>query len=293
VRADFEGAFPDTLAHALVKIGSHPHESTVTVSIPVHCETYDGAVGLADPSLSKDALKEVKLSDPTGPVITIANSLSSLAVHVTGVTASSTMCKACWKDQINKPIDVVIPPQQSAQVQLGLPPRSLSAMFNSAFVLKRESPHDILQVNLSYNADQGGSTKTKPLLVRVRFTPMIWQLVLAVLVGPISGIILRRILDPQIERLTVRWVCSMFALALAAEFFSVVAAAFDSKLVLFSFDLDPRQFVPTVLLSLVVTGGQPVLRWLTGLPGGVGRAGSASNDQDSGRSPAPAGNVSP
>jgi hypothetical protein len=289
VRADLDGKFPDTLANVPFKISAHSKESIVYAKLPIHCESFEDAIGLADPSLSDRSLMEVKLSDPAGPSITVNNSLATLAVRVTEVEVRPLECAGCWKGQLKKPTDVVIPPSSTAQIPLNLPPNSLSAMFKSAFVLKRDSPQDTLLTLVTYSVDPGGSAKTKPIQIRIRFNPSLWQLILAVLIGAAVGIILRRILDSSTKKLTPRWVLTSIALAGAAEFFAVVAASYDSKLILLNFDLDPRQFVPTVFLAVVVTGGQPVVKWLMTLPGlghptddgggGQGRGGQGSGPQ--------------
>jgi hypothetical protein len=307
VRADLSGKFPDTIADVPIKIGAYPDESLVNVKLPIHCESYDDSLGLADPSLSDRSLLRVELSNPTGPSITVRNTLTTLAIHVTKVEAHPVNCPGCWKDQINKPLDVLIPASSTAQISLNLPPRSFSAMFKSAFILKEELPHDAVEAQLTYNVDQGGSTKIKPIQVRIRFSPTLWQLTLSVLIGAVVGIILKILVatrkkkdqftqeDPRIKKGKVRWkevirlwvktlVIGIF-FAAVAEFIAVSIASLDSKLILFNRDLDPRQCVPAVLLAMVVTGGRPVIQWIQTL---IRILGGAANGDDGRNRPEPA-----
>jgi hypothetical protein len=143
-------------------------------------------------------------------------------------------------------------------------------MLSTALILKRDKPQDHLLVTVSYNVDQGGITKQHEFDLPVRFTPSIWQLALAVVAGALVGALLKRLLDEQITQLSWRFLGKAIVLALVAEGLAAVAASYESKLIILSFDMDPRQVIPAALLAFAVTGGPPVTKWALGVirPGG-------------------------
>jgi hypothetical protein len=261
VRAEPVGKFADVLASVSFTIRDGRQESVGTVKLPLHSSFYEGDLLRKQES---PAILEIKVSDGKRPTMTFQNKLENLSIHVTNVEVRPA-CDRCWDDAKPEKVDINIRPAASAVVPLNIKLNPLSAMMSTAFVLRKESPQDLLSVTVTYNVDQGGMPKEKQFDVPVRFSPSIWQLVVAVIIGGIVGTLLKRVLDREVTKITWGLAGRIILLAAAAEFFAAVAASFDSKLILLSFDMDPRQVIPAVLLAIVVTGGPTVTKWALGV----------------------------
>ena len=266
VGEDPVGKFADFLADVTVKIaGSSSAPSIATVRVPVHSAGYEDALELlADPN-SRFVI--VHLSDSSPPGILVKNQLSSFPIHITGLTAGPG-CVRCWMPASTPFTPVTIAPGSEARVPLNVQPRMLGAVFATAFILGKDSPHDTLLVNLTYNVDAGGAVTQKQMTVPVRFNPSFWELILAVLMGALFGTLLRLWFDSAHNRLTVKLALQCLGMAAIAEFICAVAASFDSRVVILGFDMDPRQFIPALIISTLAAGGPIVAKYLGKLAGG-------------------------
>lgn len=255
VRAEPVGKFADVLAdvHFRVEVGSQ--ESVRTLKLPVHNAAYDGDLlrKKEDP-----AILDIKMSDDLA--INFQNSLEDLDLHLTGIKVRRG-CAACWEDSKPEPVDISIRPSRTAEVPLQVKPKPLRAMLSTAFILKKDSPQDTLSITVLYNVDQGGTPKEKQFDIPVRFTPSIWQLLIAVIMGGLVGAILKRVLDHEVTKITWGLLGRVILLSVVGEFLAVFAASFDSKLIVLSFDLDPRQAIPAAVLAFTITGGPTVTKW--------------------------------
>ena len=63
-------------------------------------------------------------------------------------------------------------------------------------------------------------------------------------------------------RLSLRDIGSAFTKALISEIVGVFAASHNSQVALLGFDFDPTQFLPAMVLALLVTGGPAVSAWI-------------------------------
>jgi hypothetical protein len=269
VRAEPVGKFADVLTDVHFRVQSGSQESVRTLKIPVHNAAYDG-----DLLRKKDdpAILNVKMSED--PTINFQNNLEDLDLHLTGIKVTSG-CPTCWEDSKPGPVDISIRPSRTVAVPLQLKPRSLRAMLSTAFILKKDSPQDTLSVTLLYNVDQGGTPKEKQFDIPVRFTPSIWQLLIAVIIGGFAGALLKRVLDQESTKITWGLLGRVLLLSVVGEFLAVLAASFDSKLIVLSFDMDPRQAIPAAVLAFTITGGPTVTKWAATIfqrakPGGNG-----------------------
>ena len=262
VRADPVGKFADTLAEVTVKVQSNSGESVQNVRVPMHSAGYDDAlVVVTDPE--RPFLK-VRLADRTPPKIVLKNTLDNFSLHLTKLEVRP-QCSECWAPVSAGDLSIDVSPNAELSIPLPVKPQTFSAMLASAFVLKKDAPHDILPMDIAYNIAQGGSSKQKAFKVPVRFSPPIWQLILAILVGSIVGLFLKKLLDPASPPLSKGLFAKSIFLAAVAEFLAVVAAIFDSKLVILNFDMDPRQSVPALIFAATVTGGPAVVKWAAGI----------------------------
>ncbi len=264
VRADPVGQFADVLKNVSFKILDGPNGSSVgSVKLPIHSAVFDADL-LRDKN--EPPVLEIKVSDSQGPTISFENALDGLAIHLTKVEVRSK-CDKCWEiDGKPQTLDQNIGPLARQSIPLQIKPRAMSAMLATAFILKPEKPQDTLTVTLSYNVDEGGMPKDKQFEIPVRFRPVLWQLALATVAGGILGVILKCVLAPQPSKPTLGALATqVFLVAPVAVFIAAVAASYETKVEILSFDLDPRQVIPAGLLAFVVTGGPTVTKWAVGL----------------------------
>lgn len=283
VRGDPVGRFADVLEDVDVRIQTSPSEvSHGKVKIPIHSADYDEAIEVVkDPD---QPLLVVRLSDTHKPGITLHNRLHNFAIHVSDVQLQPR-CDQCWTVSPTSGIDV--PANSQVTLPLNIQPRLIAALFATAFILKRDSPHDTIDAAFTYSADQGGIPRQLPFQIKVRFNPSFWELTLAVLAGALIGTLLRWWWDPAYSRITKKLVAQSIVLAAVAEFVAVIAASFDSKFVLLGFDMDPRQFVPAFILATMVAGGPVIAKWLGKLA--TGNTSAPAGDDAGPRRPAKPG----
>jgi len=257
VRADPIGKFPDVLANVGFRLRVGKSESAGFIRLPIHSAVFDA--DLVRKNVDLEPL-QVKVSDPHGPEIVLQNVLENLDIHITKVEVKSG-CHDCWDEVIASPVDILARPSAKVNLLLNTRPKPLGALLSTAFLLKKETPQDVLFVTLGYNVDQGGMPKEKQINVPIRFTPSIWQLAMAVIVGGIVGAILKCLLNNDAGKITWKLLGQAVLLALVAESLAVMAASFDSKVIILNFDMDPRQAVPALTLAFVITGGPTVTKW--------------------------------
>jgi hypothetical protein len=265
IRVNSTGRFVDSLSKVRIKFGQAGQESVGHITIPVHSAANDDLIDISQNQLPLN----VRLSDSNPPQLIFDNKLNDFSVHITGVKAFSRNCPQCWADTQSPsaaPIDLVIAPHNNLPIPINLKQHPIAAMWDTAFVLKKETPHDVLSLKVTYHADEGGGSKSHDFTVPIRFSPNIWELAIAVLLGGFLGVLVKGVLEKG-PKLTTRLVAQQLLLAVVAEIIAVAAASFDCKLVILGFDLDPRQFIPALLLALVVTGGATVKTWASGIIG--------------------------
>jgi hypothetical protein len=274
------GRFADTRAPITVKLqnGSNP-PATAEVEIPLHSSEYADAVQVIE--AADQPFLPVSLATAQAPTVHLKNQLAKFAIHITGLQLYP-QCDQCWSTAATF-TSIDIPAQGDILLSLNRKPLDIPALLNTAFILKRTSPHDVVLMKVFYNVDEGGVSKEKDLNLPIRFTPSIWQLLLAILSGALFGTVLRWRLDPAHSRISMNLVLQSILFAGVAELVAVVLASYDSRLVLLGVDMDPRQFIPAIVLAGLVAGGPVVAKWLASIPGlskpGTGgRAGNGGGD---------------
>lgn len=256
------GPFLDVNDRITLHVQSGTQDSKGYLNMPLHS---GGQVDLlaADP-ISQPL--EIKLGEDTGVQLPIKNRLENLKVVITSIDVAHS-CNTCWKTPSQLPqTPIIVDENGSTTLLVNVTPNSLKALGKSAFALKSEQPHDTFNVQVYYNADYGGQPRRQQFIVPVRFAPSIWALITAVGIGAGLGFLAKIVLD-QNSRASFRAVLSTAGTSLVlVTIVEVVAFAVASyggtKVVIFTFDLDPQQFLPTIVIGMLVSGGPAVVSYL-------------------------------
>jgi hypothetical protein len=254
------GPFLDVDDRIAVDVVTGRLDSKGYVNLPLHS---GGQVDL----LSTDGLSqplEIKLGDEKGPELTVRSKLENLKLIITSMDVDYG-CTKCWKAPTQPTHELIIDENGSATLPIKFTPNTLSALGASAFSLKSDQPHDTLMVQVTYHAAYGGQERKQRFSIPVRFSPSLWTLLTAVCIGACLGFLANIILDPT-SRTSWRTVgntaAKSFVLVAVVELVAIAMAAYGSKVVIFTFDLDPRQFLPTVVIGVLVSGGATVVSFL-------------------------------
>lgn len=143
-------------------------------------------------------------------------------------------------------------PGASAIIRIKLEPNSREAIAASFRPTSNDKPHTALHVKVGYanplfQSREGVSELTVP----IRFRPGIWTLAsflaLGVSLGSLVLFLSRKVVS--IKRLP-RAAFTALAVAIILELVGMFMVAYDSKFVVFTFDLDPWQTLPVLLLGI-------------------------------------------
>lgn len=260
VLADPSGNFPDSLSDVTIKVLVPSREPSIgIIKVPLHSPGYTQALDqVSDPN---QPFVNVNLSNNSPPAFILRDTLGYLPIQITHFDVRPS-CSQCWVQESLSDSVVQVSAGSEVSYPLKLRPRLVGALLATAFILKKDSPHDVIYADATYSVGQGGLSRHKSLLLKIKFSPSFWELTLAVLLGALVGMLLRRIFDPDHSAFSRKLLFQSLFLAAVAEFLAVVAASFDSKLVLIGFDMDPRQFIPAMILAAITAGGPIVAKWI-------------------------------
>jgi hypothetical protein len=206
----------------------------------------------------------VSVSGVTPVQIRLSNGPDTLPVLVTNVAVGEN-CPNCWTrvgTPVNSQASLQIEPGANATLPIELEPNSIPALLHGALLIKSDVPHDTLAVTITYHTNPGGSDRKQTIPTQVRFGPGLIGLALALCAGVSLGLAARYLLTDRFgadKEKAVHAIVTAFVLGLIAECVGVMLTAYgSSKLILFGFDIDPRQLFPAFILAVLVSGG-PVL----------------------------------
>jgi hypothetical protein len=212
----------------------------------------------------------ISISPPQPIRLGLTNSPETLTILVTDVMASYG-CLKCWDKMTttvheNNPLN--INPGSTVDLPLDLRPRSFQALLTSAFIVKPSVPHDTVTLTVTYHSTPGGADRSQIIPIKIRFSPTLWALAIAMCGGTFVGLIARYLLTGQFggsNQSISKAIVAAFLFTLIAELLGLLLTSHgDSKLVLFDFDLDPRQTLPAFILAMFVSGGPAVKDWVKG-----------------------------
>jgi hypothetical protein len=254
------GSFLDVDDRITVHVQTAGQDSQGYLNIPLHS---GGQVDLIATDPTTQPL-EVKLGQEKYPGLTVKNKLENLKLIITHVDVDYD-CTKCWKVS-NETFQVLnVDENGTAIIPLKVTPNTLSALGTSAFALKSDQAHDTLVANVTYHAAYGGQERKQRFLIPVRFTPSIWALLTAVCIGASLGFLANIVLDSKSRaswQAVLGTAGKSVVLVAIVEVVALALASYGSKVVIFTFDLDPRQFLPTVVIGVLVSGGATVVTFL-------------------------------
>lgn len=246
-----------TDSKGVLAIPLHSGGQVDLLAIPVH---NGGQVEL----LASDVpapLRDVSLGQAKNIDFTFKNKLENLKLQITEITIESE-CPKCWKGNFNLAQTVQGDESTEIAIPTKLEPLAFPALGASALKLKSDQAHDTLTFNITYHAAFGGQPRKQRFTFPVRFTPSIWALLLAVFIGVVLGFLLSLLLDQErraSSQAALRAAGAALLLSVVVEILGLALASYGNKVVIFGFDLDPRQFLPALVIAILVSGGATVV----------------------------------
>jgi hypothetical protein len=253
-RAFPSGSFEDQRVLRRLTIARGDESDGDDVALPVA-----SAPGLEPKPLvtvtTREAINFVSLGGETEVQLILRNPSAHVAVHVPNDIEVTPDAAGLW----SKPPVIEGPayplrlnPGASATIRIRLEPNSREAIAASFRPTSNDKPHTALHVKVGYANPLFQSREgVAELTVPIRFRPGIWTLAiflsLGVALGSLVLFLSRKVVS--IKRLP-RAVLTALGVALILELVGMFMVAYDSKFVLFTFDLDPWQTLPVLLLGI-------------------------------------------
>jgi hypothetical protein len=138
----------------------------------------------------------------------------------------------------------------------------MHALLATLTSLKPEQAHDHLWLQVTYASEQGGVSKsTGELDIPVRFEPSLLNLLAALVMGSLLGTLASQFLPGvwKDTRSLLQQTGRALLFSLVAEIIAMLLVGLGSRFVIFTFDLDPWQFLPVLVIGLLVSGGKKLL----------------------------------
>jgi len=251
------GSFLDSNDYISVHVLRGGGDSKGALAIPLH---NTGQVDLISTEVPIP-LREVSLGQATNSDFKFTNKLENLKLSITDVKVEDE-CAKCWKGNIQVATPLEAAENQTLVIPVKLEASTFPALWASALKLKGDQAHDNLTFTITYHAGFGGQPRSQHFTFPVRFNPSFWALVLAVAIGLALGFVTSLLLDKD-KRSSKDAAFRAFGVAIGLsaviEIVALALAAGGSKVVVFGFDLDPRQFLPAMVIAILVSGGPSVV----------------------------------
>jgi len=258
------GSFRDAPVRVSFHVKNATASATGTIVMPVYNATKTDLL-VADKQTEP---AYVSVSGMTPVQIRLGNVTDTLPISVTDVIVSEN-CPKCWtrtSSAVNEKSALQIDPGTASNISIDLFPNSIPALLQGALVVKTDVPHDTLSVTVTYHTVPGGADRKQTIPAQVRFGPGLIGLTLALCGGITLGLAARYLLTGKLGKNDERAVHAIFTalvFGLITEFVGILLTAYgNSKLVLFSLDIDPRQLFPAFILAMLVSGGPAVVAWV-------------------------------
>jgi hypothetical protein len=254
------GSFLDVDDRITIHVLEGTQDSKGYLNLPLHS---GGQVDLLAMDIAAQPI-EIKLGQEPSIKLTVRNKLENLKLVITNVNVEYS-CLQCW-DVTAEPFQIVnVDENGAATLAIKAKPRTLPALGASALALKSDEPHDKFILSATYHGSYGGQERKQQFAIPIRFAPSFWTLATALFIGAGLGFLANIVLDATSRSSwsTVGMTAvKSVVLVAVVEIIALTMAAYGTKVVLFTFDLDPRQFLPAVVIGVLVSGGASVIGFL-------------------------------
>jgi hypothetical protein len=276
-RAIPSGSFEDQYAEVNMTITEGATSGELRVRLPV-----SSAPGLEPKPLTvsrpEPGPDAVSLGGETRIRLTLENSLKEMPVAIPTAVVVQPRVTDLWgqaeaqlprRDGQGEGSPLVLKPGARETLTLVVRPQTLRAVETSLVPIEGDKAHSHLDLEIPYaNPLFGNREGIARADVPVRFRPGVLTLLAALLIGVLLGSVIP-LLAPKRGTLGLwgKATATGAAVGIILWFVGIFLVANNSKFVLFSFNLDPWQTLPTLLLGIGNgLGGFKAAEWLKFIP---------------------------
>jgi hypothetical protein len=258
------GAFLDRYERVHFTIAHDRVTEDGAFNLPIH------NIGKADflEITTSDSPIHVNLSRAPGVELRLHNLLPDMALIVDTPLQAAAAHPENWHAleaaKLPGGDTIRIPPGETVAVHVPLQPQKVPAILATLTSVKPDGLHDKLSFNLTYATDLGGASRSRHAEMGVRFVPSIISLIIALITGSLLGTSAAQLL-PNVWKgwsTATKKAGRALVFSLVADLFAMLLVALGSRFVIIQFDLDPWQFLPTLFIGFIVSGGKDVLTYL-------------------------------
>jgi len=281
---DTSGTFLDRheRIHFTIKYGGKADDGSL--DLPIHVVSRGNFIDIV-PSSTPIKVNVMILPEAESPGLDLRNVLSDIGVIIDSAQISSDNPRNWKMLEIATKIPIRIAPNNPETLRLRLQPNSTEAILATLASIKPDGLHDKLRLSVRNQSDFGGFPRTAQVEIGVRFVPSIVIRAFALIFGSLLGTLTTLLLPNTWKgwRYASKEVLKGLLFSLVADLFAMFLTANGSRFVIFNFDLDPGQVLPTLFIGFVVSGGREVLTYLgfsmTGSKEKAGEVGVVSGNQ--------------
>jgi hypothetical protein len=254
VRGRPTGRFPDHWEDVAFDVEWGGVRDSGTLRLPVEAQQSN-----ADELVqaNRDAIQPINLHGERHLWFQLTNALSDTALDVNlppTVRSDDDGVLKVWSTSSTAPT-LKIEPGKTREVEVIVRPNPLAAARASLRPSLPTRPHAMVQAEFTYtNPVVQGRDDSLTAVAHVRFTPdpfvLFLALVLGVLLGCTVAFLVPRLAPRRMGRLRAFGIA--LAIGTVLELVGMFLVANDSRFVLFGFDLDPWQTLPTALVGIGV-----------------------------------------
>ena len=254
-RALPSGSFDDQYAEITMAIRDGRNSGSVQIALPVA-----SAPGLEPKPLLTITRHEARpehasLGGTTRIRLALKNVTKRMIVVVPSDIAVRSDPADLWRvatAAMREAAPVTLAPDATETLNLELQPHTWRAIEASFVPIETDKPHASLEIEVPYtNPVFGNRTGTTQTSVPVRFRPSILTLLGALVLGTLLGSLIPLLGAKRARLLTWgRATGTAIIVAIILELVGIFLVANNSKFVLFSFNLDPWQTLPVLLLGI-------------------------------------------
>jgi hypothetical protein len=265
VSAHPQGTFGDVEDTVTFHLHHEGKDSSGPILLPLHTI---GSNDLLEPVGPRSVAETIAPSGAVQPSIRLRSTLPDFALQIVQVDVTPD-CKDCWTG-LEPPADLLpgkagrllASKGQDTNILLNGVPRTLPSLRTSSVHFNISDPHDKLLLHVTYAPIEGGRMRAQDFMIPVRFSPSLWEVVAALVVGIAVGIVMRKLLG-QADAFRLNQIAKVCGAVLVSELVLYVSVSADTRpLVLFGVNVDPTQPVTIAAIAVLVGGGPTLTAWI-------------------------------